>query len=145
MNDRELLILKNSLRDLSTNIKRQRLAHYLHVSFLYSFQSEQKSDAPKDSDATAAAPAPQVTSLYFLPSFRSRRNSNLLQFLCTYTCDVMCDKVDVKIYFCTLFFSYVFCTHVLVLLPQEITIRIFLRHTQFLSVFAKRYTNALFF
>lgn len=42
--------------------------------FLYSFQSEQKSDAPKDTDAPAAAPAPQVMSLLV---------SLLFRFFCT--------------------------------------------------------------
>lgn len=56
--------------------------HSIARIFLYSFQSEQKSDAPKDKDAPAAAPAPQVTWLYFSsypPTFGAYPSSPLLQ------------------------------------------------------------------
>lgn len=84
-------------RGLSTNPReiRRRLAHTVCTFFLYSLQSEQKSDAPKDTDAPAAAPAPQVT----LPSFSSPLSGlaraprlSVPARLRTYTCGIERDR-----------------------------------------------------
>jgi len=86
---------------------------------LYSFQSEQKSDAPKDSDAPAVAPAPQVNgALYSLFSILQELSVIAVLTHLHFEALGVIDKVDVKIYFpCAISGLSYFCSRYL---PERI-------------------------